>query len=99
MSKTPRNSTSRMEGEVIIGVSSGLGTGAVRAIHSLTSRLNSVIEIENSRGESANALDRYDMLLLGVAKGDAVKVRCVGSDARAAFDAVAAILDGQGVDG
>jgi len=61
--------------------------------------LTSAIEIENQRGESANALDRYDMLLLGAAKGDVVKVRCVGPDARAAFDAVAAILDGQGVNG
>jgi phosphotransferase system HPr (HPr) family protein len=94
MSKTPRNSGSRVEGEVVIGVTEGLSTKPVRAVHALTSRFEAQIEIETRAGAVAGARDVFNLLLLGAATGELVIVRCVGPDARAAFDAVVAILSG-----
>lgn len=92
MSKTPRSLSGRVEGEVIIHLTEGLSTTPVRALYALSRRFESDIEIETVAGAVAGARDVFNLLLLGATAGERVTVRCVGPDARAAFDAVVAIL-------
>lgn len=45
------------------------------------------------RGHRADGRNLLELLLLGAGRGDLVLVECVGTDAAAAFDAVAAVLE------
>jgi phosphotransferase system HPr (HPr) family protein len=73
---------------------SGLSTERARRIASHVRQFQCTATLANDRGEVADARNLFELLLLGAGPGSSVTVRCVGSDARAAYEAIAGILAG-----
>lgn len=83
-------------GDVIIRAPRGLSSLLARKLGEHAHRFRSTATLDNRRGGIADARDLYELLLLGLRSGDRVTVRCVGPDARAAFEQVADLLEADG---
>lgn len=81
-------------GDVIVGVTSGLSSGPARQINGQARRFQCTSTLANHRGEIADARSLFELLSLGAGPGERVTIRCVGADARAAYEAIAEVLAG-----
>ena len=83
------------------------GEVKVRATHGLSATVaRSVVEVARGfraattltaydgrgRGHRADARNLLELLLLGAGRGEALTLQCVGDDAPAAYEAIAAVL-------
>lgn len=77
----------------IVSLDRGLSSGPAREVCERAREFESVSTIETKRGRAADATELWQLLLLGVAAGEAVTVRCRGIDAPEAFRSIVAILE------
>lgn len=95
---TRRHQTTPVEatGDVVIRAPRGLSSLLARRLGEHAHGFRCTATLDNRRGATADARDLYELLLLGLQSGDRVTVRCVGPDARTAFDTVADLLETEG---
>ena len=94
MQKLDRSDPGKAIGEVIVGVAAGLSSGPARQISGQARRFQCTASLTNDSGEVADARSLFELLSLGAGAGERVTIRCVGSDAHAAYEAIAEILAG-----
>lgn len=94
VSKSNDSDPANASGDVIVGVASGLSSGPARQITGHARRFQCTATLANNRGEIADARSLFELLSLGAGPGERVTIRCVGTDARAAYDAIAEALGG-----
>lgn len=96
MSRQPTAAPFEAMGDVIIGPQRGLSSLLARQIRERAHQFESSVTIDNLRGKIADSRDLLELLLLGVKEGDRVSLRCVGADAREAFETLADMLEADG---
>jgi phosphotransferase system HPr (HPr) family protein len=83
-------------GEVKVRAPLGLSATLARAVVEVARGFvaASSLTVYDGRGRShrADARNLLELLLLGAGRGDAVRLQCVGPDARVAREAIAAVL-------
>jgi phosphotransferase system HPr (HPr) family protein len=93
MKKTNHSARGEAVGEVVVAV--GLSSWPARQITEQARRFQCTATLANQRGEVADTRNLFDLLCLGAGAGESVTLRCVGVDARVAYDAIAEILAGR----
>lgn len=94
MQKLDRSDPGKAIGEVVVGVAAGLSSGPARQISGHARRFQCVATLANDSGAVADARSLFELLSLGAGAGERVTIRCIGSDAHAAFEAIAEVLTG-----
>jgi phosphotransferase system HPr (HPr) family protein len=84
--------TNESTGVVKIRAQQGLHALLARRVAEAARGFQSSVLLDDGSGHRADARNLLELLLLGVRRGDAVTLRCVGTDADAAFVAIAAVL-------
>lgn len=79
-------------GCVVVDSRRGLSTEPARRLVSRAAEFDCESTIETSSGKVASARALLELLLLGIAPGERVIVRCRGPQAAAAFQAIEALL-------
>lgn len=95
MNKLNHSDPTKAIGEIIVGVAAGLSSGPARQITGQARRFKCTATLTNGRGEVADARSLFELLSLGAGAGERVTIRCVGVDARAAYEAIANVLAGR----
>lgn len=95
MNKLDRSDPGKAIGDVIVGVEAGLSSGPARQISGQARRFHCTATLANGRGKVADARSLFELLSLGAASGERVTIRCLGSDAHAAYEAIAEALAGR----
>jgi len=83
-------------GEVKVRAAHGLSATVARAVVSAARDARASVTLTaydgRGRGHRADGRNLLELLLLGAGRGDTITLECVGQDAPAAFEAVAAAL-------
>jgi len=88
-----KNSSDEVSGDLEIVNPLGLHARAASKLVNLANKFGS--EVFLARGETEiNAKSMLGVLMLACGKGSVVRLRCVGSDAKACFEALAALVRG-----
>lgn len=95
MSRRNRTSAVEATGDVIFGPHRGLNSLLARQVRERSYRFECTVTIDNLRGKVADGRNLLELLLLGVKEGDRVGLRCVGPDARDAFEVLADMLEAE----
>jgi phosphotransferase system HPr (HPr) family protein len=90
--------TTESTGVVKVRAEQGLHALLARRVAEVARGFQSSVILDDGSGHRADARNLLELLLLGVRRGDAVTLRCVGADADAAFVALAAVLAQGAVD-
>jgi phosphotransferase system HPr (HPr) family protein len=94
VNKLDHSNPGKAIGDVIVSVASGLSSGPARQITGQARRFQCSATLANGRGEVADARSLFELLSLGAGPGERVTIRCHGSDAHAAYQAIAEVLAG-----
>jgi phosphotransferase system HPr (HPr) family protein len=89
--------TGRVKVRAAHGLSATVARSVVEAARRFGARAALTAYDGRGRGHRADGRNLLELLLLGAGRGDCVTVECVGDDADAAFEAIAAVL-GHGPD-
>jgi phosphotransferase system HPr (HPr) family protein len=84
------------KGEVKVRAAFGLSATVARAVVATARRYAASISVTAydglGRGHRADGRNLLGLLLLGAGRDDTVTLECIGADAAAAFEAIAAVL-------
>lgn len=94
MKKPDHSDPGKAIGEVVVRVASGLSSGPARQISGHARQFRCTATLANVRGDVADARSLFELLSLGAAAGERVTLRCIGSDAHAAYEVIADVLTG-----
>lgn len=83
---------SDVSGDIVVTLERGLSSGPARRISQVAHEYSCTVTLQSPRGTVANARNMLELLMLGIARGEPVAIRCVGVDARPAFDALGQLL-------
>lgn len=95
---TRRDERSSIEsaGEVKVRAPYGLSATVARSVVEVARGFEATTTLiaydGRGRGHRADARNLLELLLLGAGRGEAVLLQCVGDDASAAYEAIAAVL-------
>lgn len=74
------------------GLSASVARSVVEAARGFRASATLTAYDGRGRGHRADGRNLLELLLLGAGSGEPVTLQCVGADARAAFEAIAAVL-------
>lgn len=87
---------SESAGEVKVRAPFGLSATVARSVVEVARGFRAAATLTaydgRGRGHRADARNLLELLLLGAGRGEAVTLQCIGDDARAAYEAIAAAL-------
>ncbi len=89
-----QESIRRLSGPVRVRAPHGLSATVARAVveEARRHRASATLTAEAGRGQRADGRSVLELLLLEAARDEAITLECVGDDAQAAFEGIAAVL-------
>jgi phosphotransferase system HPr (HPr) family protein len=98
-SRNPIESTGQVKVRAPYGLSATVARSVVAAARGFRARATLTAFDGHGRGQRADGRNLLELLLLGAVRGEAVTLECVGDDAPAAYQAIAAVLgEGRGIE-
>lgn len=90
--KSQPSSSRPATGTVTLGVAPGIHARLARELAEVAGRFQSTATLHDQQGRGADVRSLLQVLLLEARHGDALMLRCAGTDADEAFAAIAAVL-------